>query len=229
MSDRNTDESGEQLFDTDSTDAATDAADDTQEEGEQKQDDLDLPEKEVKAESSKAEENKQKQLEAWKKKIVKGDKTLDDLPVNLAWLKPELEKVLEVKEEVEKVDVQEMVRKEILVEKEKVKFQSLREELNAVLDTEKKEALSIAYKRLLDKGLSQLDSLETGMEVVGVDLDEMGIDARRMRMQIPKPGRKGKTSTDLGNVPYSEANKVQPSRQKRIEQLQKWAEPARDR
>ncbi len=72
MDDRATHEEGEQLFDTDQADEYTTPATDTDEdeetsEDEQEQDGLDLPTREEEA-SSKAEENKLKQVSAWEKK-----------------------------------------------------------------------------------------------------------------------------------------------------------------
>ncbi len=141
------------------------------------------------------------------KEIKSGEATLDDLPPNLGWLKGDLEKRLELKKEVDKVDIKALLREELKAEKEVVRFQDLREELNVVLDSEKKGQVADAYKRLLNKGLSELDSLEMAMEVAGVDLDKIGTDARRSRMRIPSPGRRSSAPKDMDSMPWGDVTK----------------------
>ena len=212
MDDRVTHEDSDQLFDTVQTDGDTTPATDTEgdketPETEQEQDSLDLN-TEDKVETSKAEEKKQKQLEAWKKKIEGGNATLDDLPANLGWLKSDLEKVLEVKKEVEKADIKSLLREELKAEKEAVRFADLQEDLDSNLSADQKHQVSSAYKRLMSKGLSKLDSLEMAMEITGIDLDKMGLDARRSRMKIPSPGRKGKAEVaDMKDMDWGDVVK----------------------
>ena len=224
MDDRTTHDDGEQLFDTEIDDGDATPANDTDEseetfESEQEQDDLDLDEGQVKA--SKAEETKQKQVAAWKRKIESGDATIDDLPTNLGWLKGDVEKALEVKKAVAEADIKSLLREEIKAEKETIKFQELQDDLNSALNADQKVKVSDAYKRLRSKGLSKLDSVEMAMEVAGVNLDEMSVDARRSRMAIPSPGRnKSGASKDIDSMPWGEvAQKF--SKEKRQEYLRK--------
>ena len=223
MADRETHEEGEQLFDTYQTDDYTTPATDTEEEEEtseteQEQDDLDLGEEQ--GTTSKAEEKKQKQVRAWQRKIEDGEATLEDLPPNLGWLKGDLKKALGVKPEVDTADIKALLREEIKLEKEAVRFSDLQDELNTNLDSEQKARVANAYERLRAKKLPKLDSLELALEVAGIDLDKMGVDAKRSRMKIPSPGRKSNpTIADMDDMSYSEIVKAFPDKEKRQEYL----------
>lgn len=227
MDDRTTQEEGE-LFDTTTPDDTT-SADDTNEsataeqDGDQQRDVLDLPVKEDKSKTSVTEANKLKQLDAWATKINSKEKTLEDLPANLGWMKKDLEKLIDVKKEVAEVNLKDMVRREIQEEKAVVKFEILKEELNVVLNAEKKAQLSATYKKLLAKGLSPLDSLELAMESQQIDLQKIGTEARHTSMKIPSPGRKSKpTVEDMADRPWSEVVETIP-KEKRLEYLRKLA------
>jgi len=224
MDDRTTHDDGDQLFDTEIDDGDATPANDTEEdeeilESEQEQDDLDLDDEEQ-VKTSKAEENKQKQVAAWKRKIESGDSTIDDLPTNLGWLKGDIEKALEVKKAVAEADIKSLLREEIKAEKETIKFQELQDDLNSALNADQKVKVSDAYKRLRSKGLSKLDSVEMAMEVAGINLDDMGVDARRSRMAIPSPGRSSSTPKSMDNMPWGDVVK-NFSKEQRQEYLRK--------
>ena len=211
MDDRTTQDEGDQLFDTDISDGATTPATDTEEEeetsdGEQEQDDLDLDDEE-KVISSKAEEQKQKQLTALKRRIEDGELTIDTLPPNLGWLKGDLKKMLDIKKKVEEADIKSMLREEMKAEKESLRFADLQEELNDTLNSEQKAELALAYKRLKSKGLSKMDSLETALEITGIDLNEMGTDVKRSRMRIPSPGKGLASTKSMENTPWGDVAK----------------------
>lgn len=224
MDDRTTQAEGE-LFDTTTTDDTT-SANDTDEteselEGEQELDVLDLPKDKVK--TSVTEANKLKQLDSWATKINSGEKSLEDLPANLGWMKKDLEKLIDVKKEVAEVSVKDMVRQEIQSEKQAAKFEIIKEDLNAILSADKKALVSESYKKYLSKGLTPLDAIEAAMEVNQIDLDKMGTEARHSRMKIPSPGRKGKPSIEeMGDKPWSEIVDTIP-RTQRLEYLRKLA------
>jgi hypothetical protein len=229
MADRNNG-SGDELFDTADDSVTTPVVDDTKEthdvnsEGEQLQDDLDLEDNtEDKGNTSKAEEAKNKQLDAWSKKINSGKATLDDLPANLQWLKSDLKQMVTVKKEVETVNVKELVKREIQEAKDAARFDAYKEELDSALDSEQKAKLTQAFKKLRAKGLSKLDSIEMSMEIAGVDLEKMGLDAKRSRMRIPTPGRRSKpTIADIGDMDYAEVTK-NFTKEQRKEYLRKLA------
>lgn len=225
MDDRTTQAESE-LFDTSTSDDTT-SANDTDEteselEGEQELDVLDLPQ-EDKVKPSVTEANKLKQLDSWATKINNGEKSLEDLPANLGWMKKDLVKLIDVKKEVAEVSVKDMVRQEIQTEKEAAKFDLIKEDLNAILSADKKALVSESYKKYLARGLTPLESLETAMEIHQIDLQKMGTDARHSHMKIPSPGRKGKPAIEeMGNRPWSEIVDTIPKAQ-RLEYLRKLA------
>ncbi len=226
MDDRTTQAEGE-LFDTTTTDDTT-SANDTDEtataeqEGEQERDGLDLP-KEDKVKPSVTEANKLKQLDSWATKINNKEKTIEDLPANLGWMKKDLEKLIDVKKEVAEVSVKDMVRQEIQSERDTVKFDLIKEDLSAILSADKKAQVSESYKKYLSKGLTPLDSIELAMEANQIDLQKMGTEARHSRMKIPSPGRKGKPAIEeMGDRPWSEIVDTIPKAQ-RLEYLRKLA------
>lgn len=237
MDDRDSHEEGELFTDTDQTDDTTPGASDTDEadyltegsEQEQGATELALEDdsEEVSGKSSKAEENKLKQVNAWVKKIETGSADLADLPKNLGWLKNDIEARLEVKP-----DVKEIVRQELAQEKALMKFEILKENLQDVeLSADKKEKLEASFKKLRSKGLDKVDALEAAMEIAGVDFEASAIDSRRRRMALPKPGKGPAkyTAESLKSAPYSEIMKAIPDRQKRVEFLKKLnPEPGMD-
>ena len=236
MDDRTTQEEGE-LFDTttpDDTTSAndTDVSETSEQEGEQELDGLDLP-KEDKVKSSVTEANKLKQLDSWATKINSGEKSLEDLPVNLGWMKKDLVKLIDVKKEVAEVSVKDMVRQEIQNERDAAKFDLMKEDLNAILSADKKALVSESYKKYLKKfaersgaaptAKDMVDALESAMEINQIDLQKMGTEARHSRMKIPSPGRKGKPSMEeMGNRPWSEVVDTIPKAQ-RLEYLRNLA------
>lgn len=147
---------------------------------------LDLDEK--KSTSSIREEAKQKQINAWFKKIVTGEKTLEDLPEHQKWLTPHLEERLlskETKEATKKdLDVSELVREELSKQKDEDAFKDLKASLNEMkLTSAQKAELSEEFKDLRSDGLSKAKALQKAIKMVGIK----DIPDRRTAMYPPKP------------------------------------------
>jgi len=214
---------GELEIDTTGDDAADTASSDTKEQGtdsedKQEGDALDLGEEKPK-EKSKAETVRDQQVEAWTAKITSGEKSLEDLPANLKWLKPLVEEKLGTKAP----DIKETVASAIKEEREAAKLETLLEDLKE-LPKEKKVKLNEKIKHFRSKGLSKLDAVETAMEALNINPEEDRIDARRQAARLRTPGRyktPGK-DTSIGEVEteagYAEVYKRFPA-EKRLEYL----------
>lgn len=236
----NTTHGDDDLFtDTDSDDADVANAADTKENtpprgddsaaDEQKQDNLNLGDKaDDQDKSFKAEEVKRKQVDAWEAKIKSGKVTIDELPANLHWLKPDLEKRIGKQQEVKQpseADIEALVEKKLTEKTQEKQFSGLVDTLNDLsLEKAKKELLESKYKSLRQRGLSKLDALETAMEIAGVDIEEQANETTRRRMRLPTPGKKlSSGEVDIDSMDYSEAVKTIPV-EKRIEHLRKLTE-----
>lgn len=164
--------------------AATDTeGQETESEDKQGQDALDLGETEKPTEKSKAETVRDQQAEAWAKKISNGNKTIDDIPPDLKWLKPFVEAKLGTKAP----DIKEQVVATIKEERENEKFNTLQEDLKE-LPKEKKVQLKEKFTYFRSKGLSLLDALETAMEALNINPEQDRIDARRQAARLRTPG-----------------------------------------
>ena len=186
MSEDKTHEDGEQLFDTVDDDAATDAANDTDsteesEASEQEQDTLDLDDKST---ASKAEEAKQKQINAWQSKLDEGKATITDLPANLRWLAPHLTEPTAKKPEA---DITRLVNEAIAEREELGKFMQMKAGLSELnLTNAQKKELEVEFKDLRSSGLTQSKALEKAMKLAGVDPDGRKMDALKAKMSMPK-------------------------------------------
>jgi len=162
--------------------ADTEATDTDKESDEQGQDTLDLEETEQ--DKGKAEIAKEKLVSDTVKKIKSGDKTLDDIPKDQAWLKQLAEAELGVNESEDDIIDRKLNEREATK-----KFDSLKKELNVTdLTADQKSTLKGKYKSLRDKGLSKLDALEMSMEIAGVDLEEAMVDSKRYAARMRTPG-----------------------------------------
>jgi len=184
MSEDMTHGDGEQLFDTVDDDAATDAANDTDEaeetsESEQEQDTLDLE-----STTSKAEEAKQKQINAWQRKLDEGKVNITDLPENLKWLAPHLTEPTAKKTDP---DIDAIVERKIAEKEELHKFMQMKEGLSELnLTNAQKKELEAEFKDLRSSGLPQTKALEKAMKLAGVDPDGQKADKLKQRMSMPK-------------------------------------------
>jgi hypothetical protein len=215
---------GDDVADTTATDTNTESQEEAPAEevkDEQEQDALELGD-ETQPNKGKAESAKEEQADAWAKKIKSGDKTIDDLPTNLAWLKPDVEAKLGTSKE----DPRDTVRKVLAEEKEQAAFKSLESELNDMgLTNDQKVSLSEKYKVFKGKGLSPLDSLQTACEALSIDPQEAYTDAKRQAMRLRTPGNYKKASgadaSDLhGEAGYAAVKENVPE-EKRKEYLRK--------
>jgi len=167
-------------------DAADTTASDTNEQNtdskaEQKQDTLDLEE----SKQGKAEIARDAQAEGWAKKIASGEKSLDDMPANLKWLKP----FVEAKLGVNAPDMEKMINDKFSEKESESRFKSLKDDLESIgLSSQEVKALKQKFVTFRSKGLSKVDSLELAKEALNINPQEKALEARRQAMRLRTPG-----------------------------------------
>lgn len=167
---------------------------------------------EPKSKASIAEENKQKQLAAWEKKVDEGEASLADAP---KWIQKELNPP---------VDVQAVVKEQLALERQEQKFTELKDDLTiARLPKAEQAALQEEFKKYRDLGLPMYDALETAVKVSGVKLPtQQALEQKRKNMSLPKPGYYSDGDTDTkGEMSPNKFDKM--SEEKRME----WMESQR--
>jgi hypothetical protein len=193
MSEQDVHSDGEQLFDTDTDDAATDAAqdtDDTEESGDsegEQEEALDL-EIEEESKKTKAEDAKQKQVDAWQRKLDSGSAKLEDLPKNLQWLKAHLQDPSVVKERLAEVDLDAVVERKLAEKEENRKFIELKSQLGDMgLTNAQKRELEAEFRDLASNGVPKAKALKTACKLAGVDLEGKVAENLKQKMALPKP------------------------------------------
>ena len=212
------DTAGHEVADTTATDTEEQETD-SKDKQEQETPQLEKEEKPPQA-KSKAEIVRDQQIDAWTAKIASGEKSLDDLPANLQWLKPHVEAKLGVKAP----DIKELVTATIAQEREEQKFKALQDDF-AGLKKETRDQVTEKYRFFRSRGLSKLDSLETALEALNIDLSMEKVESKRQAMRLRTPGQyKAAKGTDLAEIHdeagYGEVAKNIPEAQ-RLEYLRK--------
>ena len=208
-----------ELFDTDTTESATDFAIDTDNpNGEQEQEHqvIDLGD-EVK---SSTEEQRQKQIEAWQRKLDSGQVSLEGIPAAFSWVKPHL--VKKSNNASIDVDVNALIEQKLAEKEAEREFKSKKAILQSMkLTLQQRKEIQAEYSALTSKGLPNAQALDISMRLAGVEADPEANAraAKRSSMALPTEGRYGTTKATT-DTPYNEARKGM-SEQERIAHLEK--------
>lgn len=215
-----------ELFNTDTEDTDNTAGgesnsneQDTDSTAEEIEEELDLN-KEEKPALSKGEQERQKQLEVWTSRIKNGERTIDELPANLKWMKPLLQERFKT---VKEPSLEELVEKKLAEREDAQKFALLRENINSqrLTATQKKE-LEAEFKEFVRLGLPKSKALEKAARVVNVDLTQEVDETLRKAMQLPPLGRTPSSSKgDMFSSPDSYKNVSEQERLKKIETMRR--------
>lgn len=139
-----------------------------------------------------ADEVKERQKKAWLANIRAGKKTLDDMPENLAWLKPDVESDLKAdkKPEPKPDELESKIRKTLQAEREAQDFNALVDSLGeSDLDSEKAAQLQEDYEGLIADGVPKFKALATACRLNGLkDAQTMLSERRRKGMTLPPFG-----------------------------------------
>ena len=216
MSELNEQENAEQLFDSESSESATDAAKDTtiNEEidgGEQEQEPL------VEGKTS-AEANREAQIKAWQRKVDANEVTVDTLPDNVKWIAKYIDPV--VAQPKPEVDVDALIEAKLAAKEEESKFSTLKTSLSDVkMSSEQRKELQVEFDDLRSSGLSKAKSLEKAIRLAGINPSEAATDQLRSKMALPRDGARVSTPVPLSGKPYDEARQGLTPEQ-RVEHLE---------
>ena len=201
MSEQNAQDTAEQLFDSETPEAATDAANDTTEDleasnGEQEQvEPLDLEDK------PSADDQRQKSIDAWKAKINAGA-SIDSLPVNLQWMKPYLTSETSTVKDDAEMDArieQKFAKREV-----DQRFKDMKLSLqSAKLNKAERIAVQEEFQDLIKDGVPKDKALKKAIKYAGVDAETVQMLEKRKRMGLPHEGTVAVKSYDAGIVPGS--------------------------
>jgi len=183
----------DQLFDSDISEgdsATASTTDDSDEQFEETSSDEQSSEEheealklEVPVKKSTSSKQKEKQILSWMNKIEMGDRTLDDIPKNLKWLKAEVEDRLNPQEE--EPDIQSTIQTELQKVRDAEKFQELKDLLNSQsLDGEQKTKVEAKFKKFL-KYMPKSEALQEAIDASGITF---AYD-RGKHMFPPKPSK----------------------------------------
>lgn len=161
---------------------------------------------------SASEEAAEKQEKSWLDKISSGDKTLEDMPENLGWLKKRVEARLKPENEEPKTDLSSAVRQALQEERAKEEFKYLVEDLKAQdLSDEDDSQLKEAFNELISDfsrptHKQMLRALNFARKIVGIkDTSQVIKDRRRKSIELPPLG--GLKRKPIKNDSLSETEK----------------------
>lgn len=192
-----------------SPESAADGADDT-DNGEQKQESINLEDESSKNDVAKGEEQKLKQIKAYQSKLDSGELTLDSIPKDAQWVKAHLK--------AKSAEPDKAAIEKYLSDRESdIAFKAQKQLLeDANLPSDKIIKFNEKYTYYRSKGLSKLDALTEAKEFAQIDLDEERINVKRERMKLPKAGQKTTAKdyeTLYKELPYAEAVKRIPEKE----------------
>jgi hypothetical protein len=163
-------------------------------------DDSDTGQNTDKDDSDKADEAKERQKMAWLKKIESGDKTLDDMPKNLEWLKKDIQD--DMKKKPKDDDIDSRIQKVLTEREAKLEFDYLVDDLKeADISAEQEAQLREEYEDLLSTYSRPTDSqkvkaLLVARRLIGLqDTTSLIRERRRKGMTLPSLSGTRKRST----------------------------------
>ena len=200
-----TEQKEENLFDSEPSDVTAESDQDTDsgtgqpesKPSEGGEEPLNLPDEEVQI--SKAEFERQNQIEANAIKILRGEKSLDDLEGDTQWLYLPVKNLLDTMNKAP--EIEQLVEKKMAEKEDSKEFDTLKKQLNSIsLNSTQREELQTEYKDLRSAGLSKSKALSKAIKMAGVKFDT-SMDELKRNMALPKSGnyRTEDDSTDLSD------------------------------
>jgi len=217
MSDKSTDDT--ELFDSVPSETVADDGDDTleleTESKDEQPDDIKLNE----PKKPSAEQQAQKQVEAWTLKVINGDVDVNELPKDVKWLKPSIEKKLAMSQK--EPEINDLVEKAVAKKADEDAFLKLKSSLNDLsLNKEQRSDLQVEFAELLQAGLPKSKALRKALKIVGattVEIDEV----KRANAALPKAGN----AEVRDDVELTNENHADIPSEKRVELYEKIRRP----
>jgi hypothetical protein len=142
--------------------------------------------KEKAEEPSKAMVERQKQVDAWTIKIIKGEASLDSLEGNLQWLYLPVKRQLDSLDKAPEID--ELLDKKLAEKEDQREFNALKDQLKSVQLTNAQRAeLEAEYGDLRGAGMAKSKALTKAIKLAGIKLDNSTSELRK-RMALPEAG-----------------------------------------
>lgn len=125
------------------------------------------------AEKSIADDQKEKQIAAYQRKLDAGEITLDQIPVKAKWVREEIEKrqkkVQQEQSKAEELDVDAIVERKLREKQDEQEFNSVKSSLEKQdLTSEEREALLTEYVDLRKAGLDKLMAIKKAKRIAGI-------------------------------------------------------------
>lgn len=187
-----TNQSDTELFETseetegvESSTSTTEEVSDSTTSASEESDSLDLDESPVSEKATSAQEQADKQVEAWIAKVVTGKADVSEIPHK--WLKDKVETHLNALDKTPAIT--ELIDKKFAEKHANEEFQSMKRELNASkLSSGQKAELQAEFKENLELGMPKHIALKKAIKAASVKLGPDTADLRR-KMAVPTAGR----------------------------------------
>ena len=165
----------DELFDTGTDEAATNAADTIKDDEEGKKD------------KPSAEEIRKRSIETWKGRIERGEKTLDDIPPAQKWIKDAIGAKEKQPKSQEKVDIDQLLDKKLAEKEDSKAFTALKAQMDSSkLSEAQKKAILHEYEELRSEGGMKGRSLERALKIAGVRLEKDNALELKKAQRIPE-------------------------------------------
>lgn len=133
----------------------------------------------------------ERQKEAWLKKLERGDKTLDDMPKNLKWLKedPDFDKFRgkKSKKTVEEDELDRRVQEVLRKEREKEEHEFLLDDVAENATQEQSALFQEEYDSLVEDGIPELKAAVLARRLAGLKDRSSALQERRLKGRILPP------------------------------------------
>jgi len=140
----------------------------------------------------KSKEAKDRQVDAFAKKVITGELSLDDIPERQQWLKPLVEERLKSSEEAISKMVDDRLAAKLKEKEDADLFDTLKSKLALTkLTKAEKDEIEAEFKDLKSY-LTPGKALEKAIRIAKIDIDVQSV---RQSMAIPKAGRQESTKT----------------------------------
>ena len=145
-----------------------------------------------------AQKEKERQKGKWLAAIKSGDKTLDEMPENLNWLRKEIEPELKGKKPAAKTDeLDERVQQALRKERDKEDLGLLIDDLEENATPEQLAQFKEEYDQLISDGATPLRATITSRRLIGLKDNRTAISERRRKgMMLPPNGSRRRQTVE---------------------------------
>ncbi len=155
--------------------------------------------------TSSATKQREKQVEVWTDRVLKGEADIDNLPKSLEWLKPLVTERINANDSDSKIEalVDKRLAERSAKDREQAQtkeFQSIRADLNALdLLPEEKAEVVTEYKSFMDEGLNPTSALRAAKKLIEAKIKAEADmrEIKRARMKVGSSNTKAVTNENV--------------------------------